>query len=363
MADRLMVSANGNEMGTWGFDINPVDHDMRPEYQQNIIKLLDGSVFIIEPENDSTVLTLSWNRIPEDTYGNFVFGKAEGLKFSKVYLYFTSRVPNPIITDMTYESHTHDTVNIPFIDVGNGLEEAYITHEDRLLVGLSEKFNGVLFDFEDYLSNQVDSDGNLYVERIDFRFSVTGGNLASGDTVEFDGTMNVDDDDTELFQHYGQIRWSLAQVPSWGKCSMNDIINNTAEYSTPSGFSDTDEYYWCEIKLSPDHTTPVITELNPKLQAIKVALDSLDAMAARKSNGILPIWYIHIPTSLKFHRPRGYRDTDWIGVQVTNISQKVSSPTDPRWNVSLKMIPVTKAMEREYFVLGISHLDGNAYLE
>lgn len=365
-ANRFSVSANGNSLGTWGFSINPIGHTMRPGYKQNMIELIDGSVFIIEPNHDSTVLTLAWDNIPEDTYDSFLFGQAEWLRFDECYLYYASDVDSPeqpIITNMSYESYISDTINIPFIEKGMGLEEVTIDGRDRIFVGLEDTFNGILLDFEDYHSHQNDSDGNNYVYSIRLRFSVESGDLDSGDIFTYDGINLVEDDDTELFDHYGQLRWSMTQVPSWGKCTLQSILTNTTGADTfylPTGFTSTDELYFVEIKILPDEAYTSV--LNPKIQCIKVALDSLDAMAARKSNGIFPIWYINIPDIFKYHRPRGYRNNNWIGVKVTNFEATLTNPTSLRWSIVLSMIPIVAGEKREMFTLDVSELDGSAYL-
>lgn len=358
--NRFSVSANGLDKAIWGFSLNPIGHSLRPERKQNLIDLIDGSCFIIEASNDSTILTLEWRNVPEEDYGTFIFGNSNELKFEKVFLYYASNTPNPLITDMTYQAYNSDTINMPFADFGNNLEEVSMNQQDRIFIGLSEQFNGILFDFEDYHSYQCDSDGYNYIDNIRLRFSNASGNLASADSLTYDGITNTEDDDTEVFQHYGQLRWSLSQVTNWEKNSLDNILSTTSEFTAPTGFSSADEYYYVEVQLNPD--TTITTVLNPKIQCIKVGLDSLDALAVTKSNKIIPIWYLNIPDTLKFHRPRGYRDSDWVGVKVVNFSATLVNPTALRWDVVLSMIPITEAEKREYFRLDSSLLDGDAYL-
>lgn len=363
--NRFSVSTGGDSLGVWGFSINPLSHTFRPAYNQNILQLIDGSAFILRPSVDSTVLTMEWRNVPEEAYGTFLFGKTSDMRFNSCYLYYVSGAPSsyPIITNCTYESYTQDTINIPFIENGDNLEEVLINAYDRMFVGHSEKYNGILFDFVDYHSNQQDNEGNSYISNVRFRFSVVGGNLDNGDEITYDGTNNVEDDSTERLDHYGEMRWSDAQVPNWGKCSLDDILGNTTGSDTfvvPSGFSSTEEYYYTEIKIIPDST--YATLLNPKIQGIKVALDSIEAMATPKSNGILPVWYINIPDALKVHRPRGYRESDWIAVKVVDFSAEVTNPTSLKWDVMLSMIPIGEAEKREYFMLDVSQLDGNTFL-
>lgn len=365
-SNRFSICANDSGYATFSFPLNPIGHTLRQGFKQNLVQLIDGSVFIIEPNKDSTVLTLEWRGVPEDTYGSFIFGNAENMRFNECYFYYASDIDNveePIVTNCTYESYTTDTVNIPFIDRGNNIEEVSIDERDRIFVGLDEQFTGILFDFEDFHSNQNDSAGNNYVDSIRLRFSVESGDIDSGDSIIYDGTNYVEDDSTELFTNYGELRWSLSQVPNWGKCTMQDILTNTTGTDTfylPTGFTSTEELYFVEIKITPDSTYTYL--INPKLQSIKVALDSLEAMAARKSNGILPIWYINIPDIFKYHRPRGYRDSDWIGVKATNFEATLSNPTDIRWDVVLSLVPIVAGERREIFTLDVSELDGSAYL-
>lgn len=357
---RFNISTNPNDRGVWGFNLNPLDHNMRPALDQNIIQLNDGSAFIMEPRHDSTVLTLTWQNIPEEDYGEFLLGLHENLQFSRVFFYYTQGQSPVTITDMTYQARTADTINMPFEENGTVYREALWNDSDRLFVGAESKFYGVLFDFEDYHSNQVDADGNLYVDDIRIRFSVASGDLTAGDSLTFDGTTLADDDDTELFQHYGQIVWTATQTGNWAKASMNDILTGTSEFTTPTGFSDSTELYWAEIRLNPD--SAVVSTMNPKLQGIKTAIDSLDGLSARKSNGILPVWWLNVPTVLKKHRPRGYREDDWIGIIVTNFEATVSNGPEQRWNIVLSFIPVANKESSKTFVLDRDQLDGESFL-
>lgn len=363
--NRFSISAGGYSLGVWGFSLNPIHHTLRPAYNQNVLELIDGSVFILRPSVDSTILTLEWRNVPDETYGSFIHGKTNNLRFDSCFLYYISGSDSgsPYIVECTYESYTSDTINIPFIERGNNLEEVMINAYDRIFLGHSEQFSGILFDFEDYHSNQQDADGNSYIQQVDLRFSIAGGDLNSGDTITFDGTKNIEDDSTERLDHYGEMRWALAQVPNWGPASLNDILANTTgtdAFSTPYGFSSNDEYYYTEIKIIPDSI--YTTLLSPKIQAIKVALDSIEAMSIPKSNGILPIWYINIPEDLKYHRPRGYRDSEWIAMKVVNYEAILANPTSVTWDVILSMVPIGEAEKRDYFILDVSQLDGRTFL-
>lgn len=358
---RFQISANPLDKGVWGFEINPIGHTMRPQRDQNIVELLDGSAFIIEPDHDSTILTMTWENIPFDTYGTFLFGDHENLAFDKVFSYFTQGATPSLITDMTYESFTHDTLLMPFANIAGGLSRISLNANDRIFVGSEDRFNGILFDFEDYHSFQFrPSDGSIFVNQIDLRFSPASGNLAAGDSITYDGATNADDDDTELFQHYGQLRWASVDTENWAKVSLDTILANTSDLTAPTGFSSTTEYYWCEVKITPE--TTVTTSITPRLEGIKAGLDSLGAIAATKSNGIIPIWWLNIPDVLKHHKPRGFRDDDWIGVKVTNYTAQLTNPTEDRWTVQISFIPVEGRESPQKFKLDRSRLDGENFL-
>jgi hypothetical protein len=361
---RFSVSANPNGLGVFGFQINPLTHEMRPARDQNFLELIDGSIFILEPEHDSTRLTLTWSNLPEgdedgEDFGRFIFGNHEDLHLDRAFFY---RELGTTITihDMTYETQTNDTVGIPFVNDGSIQKQVAMNEEDRFFLGAEDQFFGILWDFKDYHSNLFDSDNNLKVDEIELRFPPSSGDLASGNTITYDGTQNVDDDDTDLWSHYGQTIWRSSQVESWEKVTLNDILDNTAGLSRPTGFSNTTELYWVEVKITPDNS--IASVLDPNIQAIKVALDSLDALASRKSNGILPIWWINVPEVLKRHRPRGFRDSEWIGCKITNFEARLVNPTQKRWDIIITFVPIDGREANRKFTLDVSNLDGDEFL-
>lgn len=322
------------------FSINPRNAVLHPAKEQTAHKLIGGEVFVQKAEGDAENRFLSWQDLSEDVYEDFIFGKLKNKegKFESVYFY----APNSgtmremlKIVDQTLQSYTKGTLNIPFINN----EEALFYSDaamgvDRLFFGANEKFYGLSFEFDELINKSftdlLDINGVQIIESITLRFPDSSGDL-SANSITYSSDENTSDDGTERFKHNGQMNWNA--ISSWASVSMNTILTGSG-LDNPQGFSDNRSFYYCELTVS------YVSEswASIKIQDVRSRLDSLKYLGMKYSDGTLPIWFLHIPDSLKVHRPETHQDDEWIPIKILDVVTTLSSPTQLWWNVELTFV-------------------------
>lgn len=387
----------------WTLDINPYDVTPHPGREQTTHRTMGGSVNIQTATGDGAVRTMIWRGLDEDTWDPFINGRTEHGKFDKVYFYnenvFISAAQSPKekreIVDQTFQSYTRGTTTIPFKSSGvgysaepwvadsnftvaddSGAEDATVTVSDRLFLGMNSKFYGINVEFEKsatkFLTDYIDSDLVPYISQIQLRFSPSDGDLAAGDSVTITRDSNASDDGTEMFAHDGQIIWTASDVPNWSAVNLNTIIDATSDLYPISGFRDEEDLYYVELQLTFRENTD-----DPKLEAnddhgavyyllvmianIRTAIDSLDYLSLRRSDGTVPYWYLFTPSSLEKYRPRGHRDDSWVPIKVVDVVRE-STHVKKRWDVTMSYVIATDYEAPQPFSLDKLPIDGKVYL-
>jgi len=342
------------------FSINPRNTNLHPAKEQTAHKLIGGEVFVQKAEGDAENRILSWQDLSEDRYKDFIFGKIKEGKFESVYFY----APNSGLAmrdelravDQTFQSYTKGTLNIPFI---NDTESLFYNAVDRLFFGASEKFYGLSFEFDELINKSftdlLDTEGIQIIDSITLRFPDSSGDL-SANSIIYSSDENISDDGTERFKHNGQIIWDA--ISSWASVSMNTILTGSG-LDFPSGFNDNRDFYYCEL------TVNYVSDVNwasIKIQDIRSRVDFLKYLGMKYSDGTLPVWFLHIPDSLKVHRPEAYQDKEWIPIKILDVVTTLSSPMQLWWNVELTFViagpretPRSIALDRDTPFDSLSH--------